>query len=169
MQVRGEMVRLLPAAILAVPAFLIINGSVDVANPWRAALSWAPVGGAWRPVMGITTALAGFVVAGAIGWSVRIVLTLVLGKEVLGVGNIRLMAAAGAVAGWPVAVLGFLLACPMAAVASLIWRVRRKSRGIGFGPCLSLGIVAAIAAFGLLADQFNVALERLAWPLRMGK
>ena len=68
----------------------------------------------WTPLMGLATAASGYMIAGAIGWAVRIFFTLIFGKEAFGVGDIHLMAATGCVAGWPVVALGGFLACGLA-------------------------------------------------------
>ena len=71
---------------------------------------------AGRRLYGLATAASGFGIAGAIGWTVRIVFTLIFGREAFGAGDIHLMAATGAVAGWPVVLMGFLLSCLLALV-----------------------------------------------------
>ena len=139
----GELAWLGPALVLGVAALTVAAGCPWVTRVWSAAMAWSPTG-QWQPIAGLTTALAGFVVAGAVGWLVRIVFTLALGKEAFGTGDIHLMAAAGAVAGWPVVVIGFFLASPVALLGVLILLVRKTSRAISFGPWLSLGLWLAV-------------------------
>lgn len=158
-----EVAWLLPAIFLGIQAAVLVCYSSRGGQMWQHALDWAPRGGAWRPLLGLTTALAGFVVAGAIGWGVRIVFTLILGKEAFGLGDVHLMAAAGAVAGWPVVAAGFFLACPLAVLAVVIWLVRKRSRAVWFGPWLSLGVVLAMAAYVPIAQRVTAALEVFAW------
>ena len=51
--------------------------------------------------------------------------------------------AAGAVAGWPVAFLGFFLAAPLTLLAMIVIHVRRQSRALPYGPWLALGFFVA--------------------------
>lgn len=161
----AELAWLIPAILLGVLAAILVSYTVQGPQVWQRVLNWTPLGGTWRPVMGVTTALAGFVVAGAIGWGVRILFTLVLGKEAFGLGDVHLMAAAGAVAGWPVVVVGFFVACPLAMVAVLVWLVRRRSRAVWFGPWLGLGVVLAIAVYAPIAERIGTTLEVLRWAM----
>ena len=75
--------------------------------------------------------------AGGIGF------TLILGKEALGIGDVHMLAAAGAVAGWPVAVLGFFLAAMLALAGLVVIHLRRQSRAVAYGPWLGLGFLLA--------------------------
>ncbi len=101
----------------------------------------------WSPFLGFATAAAGYVIAGALGWFVRIVFTLVFGKEAFGVGDIHLMAAAGCVAGWPVVVLGFFLTCFLALVGWLVCFPTKRTRAIPLGPWLSLSFLIVVVFY----------------------
>jgi len=143
-RVLGELAMLAPAIVLAVLAAVVMGRSAGAGRWWSGALDWAPVG-SWQPVLGACTSLSGFAAAGAIGWGVRILFTLALGKEAFGMGDVHLMAAAGAVVGWPTVLIGFFLASPLALAGVLILLVRKRSRAIPFGPWLSLGVwIAAL-------------------------
>ncbi len=161
----SELLWLSPAIVLGVLAMIGVAWTERGGAAWRQMLDWAPWGGTWRPVLGVTTALGGFVVAGAVGWGVRILFTLLLGKEAFGLGDVHLMGAAGAVAGWPVVVIGFFLACPFAICAVIIWLLRKRSRAVWFGPWLSLGVVVAMAAYGPIAARFGASYEVIQWWL----
>lgn len=104
----------------------------------------------WRPLTGLATAASGFVIGGGVGWAVRIVFTLAFGKEAFGVGDIHLMAAAGAVAGWPVVVLGFFLTCVVAMVGWLMTLPFKRTRALPLGPWLSLSILAVVIFYDSL-------------------
>jgi len=140
----GELAMLAPAIVLAVVAAVLMGWSAGVSRWWSGVLDWAPIG-SWRPIFGACTSLSGFAAAGAIGWAVRILFTLALGKEAFGMGDVHLMAAAGAVVGWPTVLIGFFLASPLALGGVLILLVRKRTRAIPFGPWLSLGVwIAAL-------------------------
>ncbi len=140
----GEVKLLGPAWVLAV-AVLVVMGMLG--PRWQPALAdvlmWEPVG-CWRPVVGLATGLGGWVIGGAIGWLARVVFTLAFGKEALGMGDVHILAAAGAVAGWPVALLGFFLAAPLALLAIVVIAVRRQSRALPYGPWLALAFFVAV-------------------------
>ncbi len=145
--------------LLVLPALLfgIIAGVLAARDPARvaSALEWNPVG-AWRPLLGLATGLSGLMIAAALGWTVRILFTIALGKEALGVGDIHILAAAGAVTGWPVVVLGFFLAAPLALVGVLIFALRRKTQAIQYGPWLALGLFVAAAAQDTILDFLRI-------------
>jgi len=104
----------------------------------------------WQPLHGLATAAGGFVVAGAIGWTVRIVFTLVFGKEAMGVGDIHLMAATGCVAGWPVVLIAFLLACFIAIFGWILVLPRKRTRAIPLGPWLAIAFLAVVVFYDSL-------------------
>lgn len=143
-----------PAVIGGVLALLLLNNE----EAYRAAeriLHWNPVGD-WQPLWGLTTGLVGWLLGGAIGWLTRIIGTLVFGKEALGMGDVHILAAAGAVAGWTVALLGFMLAAPITLLALVVISLRRQSRMLPYGPWLAFGFLVAfvfqdslLAALGL--------------------
>jgi len=114
--------------------------------------------GQWQPLLGLTTGLAGWIIGGAIGWIARIGFTLLFGKEALGMGDVHILAAAGAVAGWPVAFIGFFLAAPLALLAIVIIRLRRQSRALPYGPWLGLAFLIVV----MLQDQILLYLN-LRW------
>ena len=100
-----EAIWLAPTAIIGVLAAVAWSRAfADDPGASEALLNWTPVG-QWRPVLGLATGLSGWLLAGALGWAVRLVFTLILGKEALGVGDIHILAAAGA-AVWRIATSG---------------------------------------------------------------
>lgn len=95
----------------------------------------------WTPLAGAATAISGYLIAGAIGWTVRIVFTLAFGKEAFGTGDIHMMAAAGCIAGWPVVALGFFLTCGIAMLGWTATLPFKRSRAVPLGPWLSLSFL----------------------------
>ncbi len=98
----------------------------------------------WVPLQGLATAATGYIIGGAIGWVVRIGFTLVRGKEALGSGDIHMMAAAGAVAGWQVALLGFIVTCGLALIGWTATLPFKKSSALPLGPWLALGFLVMV-------------------------
>ena len=95
----------------------------------------------WAPLEGFSTAAAGFLLAGALGWVVRIVFTLAFGKEAFATGDIHMMAAAGCVAGWPVVVLGFFVTCGVALAGWVLTLPFKRARALPLGPWLFLSLL----------------------------
>lgn len=83
----------------------------------------------------------GFLIGGAIVWVWRILGTLAVGREALGLGDVHLMAAVGACLGWADSVLGFFAA----AFVGVFWTFLGKlftgtlQRQMPFGPYLAIG------------------------------
>lgn len=113
----------------------------DVQIPWLTSLR------AWTPLYGFATAASGYLIAGAIGWCVRIVFTLLFGKEAFGTGDIHLMAAAGCVAGWPIVVIGFFLTCVLALLGWLLSLPFKRTRALPLGPWLSLSFLIVVVLY----------------------
>ena len=101
----------------------------------------------------------GYLVGGGVVWVVRILGTLGFGKEAMGLGDVHLLAAIGAVFGWEIAVFGFF-AAPFFGLGWVLvgygieklWK--RQVRRIPFGPHLALGGVAAFLAREPLLEYF---------------
>ncbi len=174
--VLSEFLLLLPAAILGILGFWLMSRGEDLAGRVGQTIHaniYLP-GPAlfrhWTPLYGLATAASGFIIAGAVGWTVRIVFTLVFGKEAFGTGDIHLMAAAGAVAGWPVVVLGFFLTCGVAVVGWLLTLPFKRSRAIPLGPWLSLSLLTVVIFYeGILRwPPIDRAIQAMDWMLHGG-
>ena len=103
--VLSELGLLLPVLLFGALGCLVMGDTVDLSNRISDALhAETPFAGLstlrnWTPLLGLATAASGYIIAGAMGWTVRIVFTLLFGKEAFGSGDIHLMAATGCVAG----------------------------------------------------------------------
>jgi prepilin signal peptidase PulO-like enzyme (type II secretory pathway) len=109
----------------------------------------------WQPFLGLATAISGFMIAGAMGWAIRIVFTLIFGKEAFGTGDIHMMAATGCVAGWPVVLLGFVLTCGLALLGWVATLPFKRTRALPLGPWLSVSFLIVV----IFADAI------LQWPV----
>jgi leader peptidase (prepilin peptidase)/N-methyltransferase len=132
---RREMVKELAFVALpivgAVVGYLVMQ---DSAGPMRL----------WINVLG--GVLIGYLVGGGVVWATRILGTLGFGKEAMGLGDVHLMAAVGAVAGWQVAVAAFFIApffgltwAAVSAGASKL--LKREVKVIPYGPHLAAAAV----------------------------
>lgn len=110
------------------------------------------VGGAHLTVLNsLATAIFGFLIGGAILWTVRVLGTLGFGKEAMGLGDVHLLAAVGAVLGWKAATWTFVIALPVAigyTIIALCLRpiVRLPVRELPLGPHLAVAAVIALLA-----------------------
>ena len=158
-----ELALLLPAAALGLAGYLIMANEGQLAAGLTSALDlhfrFEPLSlfRRWTPLEGLATAATGYVVAGALGWTIRIVFTLAFGKEAFGTGDIHLMAAAGCVAGWPVVTLGFFLTCILAMAGWIISLPFKRSRAIPLGPWLSLSFLLVIVLHNPLFQWVPIA------------
>jgi len=158
-----ELALLLPAAALGLAGYLIMASQGPIAAALSQALDFhfrmdsLSMFRRWAPLEGFASAATGYLVAGALGWVIRIVFTLAFGKEAFGAGDIHLMAAAGCVAGWPVVILGFFLTCILAMAGWLISLPFKRSRAIPLGPWLSLSFLMVIVLYNPLLKWTPIA------------
>jgi leader peptidase (prepilin peptidase)/N-methyltransferase len=138
-----EMSFFLPAMLLGGVTCVYGIGCSNTALLFDAVLSWSP-GGGWMPLRGLGTAATGFVVGAGLGWTVRWVATLLLGKEAFGSGDIHMMAAAGCVGGWQVVAIGFLMSSGLALVGVILHLPFKRSRAVPLGPWLSLAFLVTV-------------------------
>lgn len=169
--VLGELVTLLPAIIFGAIALWVMLSGGEISERISGALNrefhipQTALTRSWRPLTGFSTAAAGFIIGGGVGWAVRIIFTLAFGKEAFGVGDIHLMAAAGAVAGWQVVAMGFFLTCVVAMVGWLMTLPFKRTRALPLGPWLSLSILVVVIFYRELLDWGPV--ERALHAARM--
>lgn len=145
-----ELTVFLPALVAGVVGYLLMTQTDVLSEKLSQAIhpstriwGWSLLRN-WQPVYGFSTAASGYIIAGALGWSVRIFFTLVFGREAFGSGDIHLMAAAGCVAGWPVVVLAFFLTCFLAMVGWVAALPFKRSRVLPLGPWLSLSFLVVV-------------------------
>ncbi len=138
-----ELVWLLPMIVAAALVFAAVHALPRVATAWSDLVSW-PRGLRFTPVAGAAYAIHGAMIGALAGWVLRIVFTLVFGREAFGVGDIHILAAAGAAAGWDIALLGLLLSVGIAMLGWLLGLLRKCTVMIPFGPWLALGFMLAL-------------------------
>jgi leader peptidase (prepilin peptidase)/N-methyltransferase len=128
-----EVIFLMPVVIGAIVALKIYNKSPQFAN-WWIDFSQVPV------IAGLFGSLWGYFIGCAIVWATRILGTFAFGREAMGLGDVHLMGAAGAVLGpWPV-VVAFFIAPFFGLAWAFFCMFFRKMRQIPYGPFLSIGI-----------------------------
>lgn len=152
--------RVARAEVLKELAFLALPAAGGAAGGWLAHdASFAP------PIAALSISCLGMVVAGGAIWLTRILGTLAFGREAMGLGDVHLMAAAGAVIGWRDGLLAYLVAPFIAlswvAVSGGLARFRGKpAREMPYGPHLALA-----SAVVFLGRPWIVPLARLVFGL----
>lgn len=113
-------------------------------------------------------AVAALTFAAALGWAVRILGTLAFAKEAFGTGDIYIMAAIAAVAGFWAVTFTFFLASLLALLGVAITAFWKASRAIPFGPWLALGAFVNLWLHKPLLGMFSNAGQML-WMILSGQ
>ena len=129
-----EIIFLLPIIIVSLGAYWL-SKNVEPLHLWWMDFSRHPA------VAGLLGSLWGYFIGCGIVWGIRIFGTLALGKEAMGLGDVHLMGAAGAVTGPLPVVLAFFIAPFFGLTWAGLNMFFKKIRQIPYGPFLSLGIL----------------------------
>ncbi len=132
-----EVVFLLPVIGCSILAYMILAKSEPAGRWWSGLLEHAAVAG----VLG---SLFGYFVGCAVVWMTRILGTLGFGKEAMGLGDVHLMGAAGAVIGPLMVVIAFFIAPFFGLGWALFQMIFKKIRQIPYGPFLSLAVLTVM-------------------------
>ncbi|HDZ22770.1 hypothetical protein LCGC14_0452620 [marine sediment metagenome] len=143
-EILHEVLFLAPAGALAA-AVALLAAHVPAAGQWLNRLGDAGRTGPFAAHLGgFQAALVGYLVGGLWIWGMRIGGTLAFGKEAMGLGDVHLLAAVGAVTGWIVPSLTFFAA----PVLGLLWGLRlmlsRRQRELPYGPWLAVAAGAVM-------------------------
>ena len=95
-------------------------------------------------VSGFLGSLAGYLAGCTVVWAISIFGTLGFNKEAMGLGDVHLMGAAGAVIGAKWVVLAFFIAPFFGILWALYQAIFKKMRQIPYGPFLSLAVFVVI-------------------------
>ncbi|MDX2115062.1 MAG: A24 family peptidase [Planctomycetota bacterium] len=153
-------------------AFLAPPISLGLLGAWLASPSGLLGGLAASPplwMIALAGSLLGLIVGGALVWGVRLLGSLALGKEAMGLGDVHLMAAAGACVGWIDVTLAFFVA-PFLGIAWAVLSVfsrqlfHRAGTALPYGPHLAAATIAVM----LFKPVFETALSALAgWQVNL--
>ena len=98
-----------------------------------------------KPVVaGILGSAWGYCIGCAVIWAIRILGTLGFGKEAMGLGDVHLMGAVGAVLGAPLVSVAIVVAALYGTGWGIVPLLLKRSRALPFGPFLSLGSLTVI-------------------------
>lgn len=140
-EILREVLFLGPAFALAAVAYVLVTKVPVIAGGWEALTG---AGGFGRHFNGFLAGLFGYLIGGLWVWGTRILGTLGFGKEAMGLGDVHLLAAVGAVAGWIVPSVAFFVA-PLFGLlwAIYLWAVRNQ-RELPYGPWLATATVVVL-------------------------
>ena len=149
LEVCREIIFLLPIIICAAAAYCLIRQW-----SWWIDFSQRPV------ITGLLGGLWGYFVGCGVVWATRILGTLAFGKEAMGLGDVHLMGAAGAVIGAPFVIIAFFIAPFFGLGWVAVQMFFKKIRQIPYGPFLSLGVFAVIILHTKILNYLNFVFQR---------
>jgi leader peptidase (prepilin peptidase)/N-methyltransferase len=119
-------------------------------------------------IQSVTSAMLGYLVAGGLVWGVRILGSLAFGKEAMGLGDVHLLAAVGAVVGWFDPILIFFLApfsgLIWAAISAILAKMGKQRREIPYGPHLAIATLLVVLAMPVVDWGWNIFMPGVAMP-----
>ncbi len=150
--VRREMLRevafLAPIVSGGVIFLLVLGGGGELGRWWREIIleqKW---------MAGLLGSVFGFMIGGGVVWATRILGSLAFGREAMGLGDVHLMAAVGAVLGWAGATIAFFVA-PFFGLGWALTRLAlHRSREIPYGPFLSMGTLLVMVLYDMIIGYF---------------
>jgi len=148
-----EILFLLPVVICSYGVFWLTNHVDAIGTGWTA-FSQHPV------AAGLLGSVWGYFAGCGIVWGIRIFGTLAFGKEAMGLGDVHLMGAAGAVIGAFFVVLAFFIAPFFGLAWAGSQMFFKKIRQIPYGPFLSLGIFVVMIFHDLILNRIGFIFYR---------
>ncbi|MFZ0033876.1 MAG: prepilin peptidase [Sedimentisphaerales bacterium] len=145
LEICREVIFLLPIIICSLAAYQISQKSPSI-HTWWLNFSQQPV------IAGLLGSLWGYFVGCGVVWFARILGTLGFGKEAMGLGDVHLMGAAGAVIGATLVVVAFFIAPFFGLAWAGLRTFFKKTRQIPYGPFLSLGILTVMILHDRILD-----------------
>jgi len=132
-----EIIFLLPIITCSAAAY-VITREIPSVRSWWVNFSQVPV------IAGLFGSLWGYFIGCGVVWATRIFGTLGFGKEAMGLGDVHLMGAAGAVIGPVFVVVAFFVAPFFGLAWAASQMLFKKIRQIPYSPFLSLGILTVM-------------------------
>jgi leader peptidase (prepilin peptidase)/N-methyltransferase len=105
---------------------------------------------------GLISSLAGIVVGGGVIWILRIVGQWAWKREIMGFGDVILMAMIGSFLGWQPTLLVFFVAPFCGLIATVLSLQVFRAREIPYGPYLSLGALLVLLAWRPYFSRFEI-------------
>jgi leader peptidase (prepilin peptidase) / N-methyltransferase len=146
-EILWEIAFLVPPLALA-GAAAIVMGRVPAARHWWDGLFNAKLHPLLAPhLAGFASAVFGYMIGGLWVWATRILGTLAFNKEAMGMGDVHILAAVGAVCGWIVPSLTFFVA-PFIGLGWAMYQWIARRRGVvAYGPLLATGTLIVLVFY----------------------
>ena len=154
-EMRKEMLFLLPPLALGILWVLLTWKVPALEHWWNGLASEGWVGGLLGSVLG-------FLVGGFVVWIVRILGSYAFGREAMGLGDVHLMAAVGAVLGAGPATVAFFLAPFFGIVRAIVMLFTSKNREMPLGPYLSMATAVVMVFYCPIANYLSPGISGLA-------
>lgn len=157
-EVLREVIFLAPAIALAIVARLLVTRVPAVSAGW----DWLTTGPAGPHVNGLLAAIFGYLVGGLWIWGIRILGTLGFGKEAMGLGDVHILAAVGAVTGWAVPSIAFFVAPLFGLLWAIYLWLAHDQRELPYGPWLAVATLIIMLFYDPIAEILAPYAETLA-------
>jgi prepilin signal peptidase PulO-like enzyme (type II secretory pathway) len=166
LEILWEVLFLTPALLLAVGAYMLVTHVPSINLAWDyltdTRMEYVNANHTWRSgwryagnFVGLESAVVGYLIGGAWIWGMRIFGTLGFGKEAMGLGDVHILAAVGAVCGWITPSLVFFAAPMIALLWAMHLMASGKQRELPYGPWLAGATLVVI----LFYDAIMVLLK----------
>jgi leader peptidase (prepilin peptidase)/N-methyltransferase len=157
-EIRKEMLFLLPPLICGLGWVLLTSKIGPIARFWASAMAhgWAT---------GLLGSILGLLVGGFCVWITRILGSLGFGREAMGMGDVHLMVAVGAVLGPAAATIAFFVAPFFGMLLAIYMLFARKGRELPYGPYLSLATAFVMLFYCPIADYLSPGVNGLTYLL----
>ena len=143
-----EIIFLLPVLGGGVIFMYILTGSGTLGNWWESLIFQQK----W--LSGLLGSVFGFMIGGGVVWATRIFGSLAFGREAMGLGDVHLMAAVGAMLGWMSPTIAFFLAPFMGLSWALARLIIHRTREIPYGPFLSAATLIVMLTHDIIVKYF---------------
>ncbi len=150
------------------PAALLAGATVVVLRRWEGGMAvW---GGLFdfvaHPLLGprmaaVGAAVFGLLVGGLCVWAVRILGTLAFNKEAMGMGDVHLLAAVGAVTGWFIPTVTFFVAPFLGLLWAMFLWIFRRQRELPYGPWLAGATLIVLLFHDAFASRLAPLVEAI--------
>ncbi len=153
-EMRKEMLFLAPPLLLGTLCMLAYQHIPPVAHTWN---HWTQY--PW--LTGLLGSLLGAMVGGLVVWLTRIFGTLGFGRVAMGLGDVHLMLAIGAVLGAGPAAVVFFLSPFFGLLIALYLLILHRRREVPYGPYLSLASAFVMLFYSPIADYLRPGFQGL--------
>jgi leader peptidase (prepilin peptidase)/N-methyltransferase len=154
-EMRKEMLFLMPPLLLGF-LWVLLTLKVTTISVWWdhvAAIGW---------LSGLLGSILGLLIGGLVVWIARILGSYGFGREAMGMGDVHLMAAVGAVIGPGPATVAFFIAPFVGIPKALATLFLKGGRELPLGPYLSVGTAVVMLFYNPIANYLSPGLSGLA-------